>query len=449
MTRAGGRVATIDKRARARIPGGTSSPARDVGPVGADLPVLGASGRGARLTDVEGRTYIDYLQAFGPGIVGHGHAGVRAAVAAACADGPLFGLGSMAEIRLAEELARSVRGVEMVRFTASGTEAVMAAVRLARAVTGRRLLVKFDAGYHGHADVVLGDSGSAAAHAGHAAGSAPAGVPAGVVADTHTLPWNEAASLSAFLERQGAEVAAVIVEPVAGNIGIVRPEPEFVEALNSVRRYGACLIADEVVSAFRFRYGDAQSLVGLQADLTCMGKIVGGGLPIGAYGGATAFMERLAPIGDVFQAGTFAGHPVACAAGLATLRALRAPGAYERLDALGAALEGGLREAAASTGMAVSLNRVGGALTLWPGRDETVLGPVRTRADVEAAPADRFAAMYRGLRARGVLLAASRFEAWLLTLAHDADDVAETVAAARSVFAELGREDARGRKRPG
>lgn len=423
--------------ARRRVPGATSSPARDVAAMGLSAGLVGAFGRGAHLTDVDGGTYVDYLQAFGPGILGHGHAGVTAAAAAALVDGPVWGVAAASEARLADALIEALAGVERVRFTASGTEAVMAAVRLARAVTGRRRLVKFDAGYHGHADVVLGDTGSAAAHAGGAAALAPAGVPPGVLEDTVTLVWNDAEGLDRYLGAEGGAVAAVLVEPVAGNVGIVRPEPAFVQAVGRARDHGALVIADEVVSAFRFRYGDAQSLVGLSADLTCVGKIVGGGLPIGAYGGAAALMDRLAPVGDVFQAGTFAGHPVACAAGLAALRALGAAGVYERLEALGGALEAALRAAAADAGVAVSLNRLGGALTVWPGRDERRLGPVRRRDDVESAPAEPFARMYRELLGRGVLIAPSRFEAWLVTLAHDEAAIEHTAVAARGAFAAI------------
>ncbi len=437
MSVPGERTQALEAWARGRIAGATSSPARDASAMGVPASLIGDHGRGARLTDVDGRTYVDYLQAFGPGILGHGHPAVVAAIAAAAADGPIWGTAARAEARLADALVASLAGVERVRFTASGTEAVMAAVRLARAASGRVRLVKFDAGYHGHADVVLGDTGSAAAHAGGAAASGPAGVPAGVLADTVTLSWNDAAALERYLAGEGGSVAAVLVEPVAGNIGIVAPEPAFVKAVNGARRHGAIVIADEVVSAFRFRYGDARTLVGLEADLTCVGKIIGGGLPIGAYGGSRRLMARLAPEGDVFQAGTFAGHPVACAAGVAALTALAAPGVYERLAGLGERLERGLRAAAADAGLPISLNRLGGALTLWPGRPETTLGPVSRRADVEAAPAAPFAALYRGLLGRGVLLPPSRFEAWLLTLAHDAAAVDATVSAAAAVFRAL------------
>lgn len=434
MSVPGERSAALDAWARERIPGGTSSPARDVAAVGLAAAPVAAYGRGAYLTDVDGRTYVDYLQAFGPGILGHGHAGVCAATAAAAQDGAVWGLAARAEARLADSLVEALTAAEKVRFTASGTEAVMAAVRLARASTGRRRLVKFDAGYHGHADVVLGDTGSAAAHAGGAAGEAPAGVPPGALADTVTLRWNDSDGLRRYLAAEGDITAAVLIEPVAGNIGVVAPDPAFTAAVNGARDHGALVIADEVVSAFRFRYGDAQPLVGLRADLTCLGKIIGGGMPIGAYAGPAALMDRLAPVGDVFQAGTYAGHPVACAAGLAALRALRAPGAYARLEALGEMLEAGLREGARAAGVAVTVSRVGGALTVWPGRDEGRLGPVRGRDDVEAAPAEAFGAMYRALLAEGVLIAPSRFEAWLVTLAHDEAAMARTAQAARVAF---------------
>jgi glutamate-1-semialdehyde 2,1-aminomutase len=439
VTVPGARTQALEAWARERVPGATSSPARDALAMGVVASPIGCHGRGPYLTDVEGRTYVDYLQAFGPGILGHGHPAVVAAVAAAAADGPLWGLASRAEARLADRLIGALAGVERVRFTASGTEAVMAAIRLARAATARDRLVKFDAGYHGHADVVLGDTGSAAAHAAGAAGQAPAGVPAGVLGDTVTLPWNDAAALDRYLAAEGRAVAAVLVEPVAGNIGIVAPDPGFVAAVNRARGHGALVIADEVVSAFRFRYGDAATLVGLEGDLTCVGKIIGGGLPIGAYGGGRALMARVAPEGDVFQAGTYAGHPLSCAAGQAVLGVLAQAGAYEHLAALGERLERGLRGAAAAAAVPLSLNRVGGALTAWPGRDEARLGPVRTRADVEASPEAPFAALYRGLLERGVLLPPSRFEAWLTTLAHDNAAVERTLGAASAAFAAMAR----------
>ncbi|MCL6595620.1 MAG: glutamate-1-semialdehyde 2,1-aminomutase [Firmicutes bacterium] len=439
----GPRSRAYAERARRRVAGLSSSPARDVSAVGLSHPVVGAAGRGAYITDVDGRRYIDYLQAFGPGILGHGHPGVTAAAAAALADGPVWGIPAPSEARLAEALAEAVPSMARIRFTASGTEAVMSAVRLARAATGRTLVVKFDAGYHGHADVVLGQTGSAAAHAGADGDEAPAGVPADVLRHTATLTWNDAEGLERYLACRGREVAALLVEPVAGNIGIVPPDPAFVRALNRARETGALVIADEVVSAFRFRYGAAQDLVGLRADLTCVGKIVGGGLPIGAYGGSEELMRLVRPEGPVFQAGTYAGHPVACAAGLAALTALARPGVYETLEERGFTLAEGLRRAAREAGWPVTLSRVGGAFTLWPGRDETLLGPVRTAEDVEATDADAFAALYRSLLAHGVLLPPSRFEAWLVTLAHDAGVVAETLERAAAAFASMGAAGAR------
>lgn len=438
MSEPGPRTRLQHGRALRLVPGGSSSPARDVSGVGLDVPVIAMAGRGPWLTDLDGRSYIDYLQAFGPGILGHGHAGVSAAVAAAMADGPIWGVAGLAEARLAAALGVAIPGMQRVRFTASGTEAVMAAVRLARAATGRRLLVKFDAGYHGHADLVLGDTGSAAAHAGPGGDrGGPAGVPFGALADTVTLPWNDAAAVAALLATCGREVAALLIEPIAGNIGVVLPDAAFVQAVSAARGQGALVIADEVVSAFRFAYGASQAAVGLTADLTVVGKIVGGGLPVGAYGGADALMRQVSPEGPVFQAGTFAGHPAVCAAGLATLGTLARPGVYERLDALGQRLEGGLRRAAVAVGMPVTVSRVAGSLTLWPGRDDTVLGPVRSRADVEQTDPGTFAAMYRALLDRGILLAPSRFEAWFLTVAHDEALVDDTAARAADAFAAM------------
>ncbi len=413
-------------------------------------PVVVQGGLGARVWDVDGRVYLDYLQAFGPGILGHGHPAIVAATEAAVRQGPLFGTHHPSEGRLADLLSATVPTLARVRFTASGTEAVMSAVRLARAVTGRRLVVKFDAGYHGHSDAVLGHTGSAAAHAqlrgpapdpgpagpkpgGEAGWDEPAGVPGGVTQDTVTLPWNDAASLRRMLGERGGEIACVLTEPIAGNIGIVPPDPLFTQALNDVRSKGALLIADEVVSGFRFRFGDASSGVGLKPDLVCFGKIVGGGFPIGAYGGRAELMSEVSPEGPVFQAGTYAGHPVAMSAGLATLHALSRPGVYEGLTERARELADGLVTRAHGAGVAVALSRVGPAFTLWPGR-EGFEPPVRRLSDVEATDSAAFARLYRRFLAEGVLLAPSRYEAWFVTLAHRQRDIAETLRKAERVF---------------
>jgi len=435
MSRPGPRSAAWSRRARAIVAGGSSSPARDVCAVGLPAPLTGHAGAGPYLFDADGNRYVDYLQAFGVGVLGHGHPAVTAAAVGALRDGAVWGVAARAEARLGEAIAAAIPGMERVRFTASGTEAVMAAVRLARAATGRSVLVKFDAGYHGHFDAVLGHTGSAAAHAG-GSDDAPAGVPAGALADTVTLPWNDADAVDAYMAAHGPDVGAILVEPIAGNIGIVAPRAAFIAAVGRARDRGALVIADEVVSAFRFAYGGAQARVGLAADLTCVGKIVGGGLPIGAYGGAAALMDRMSPDGPVFQAGTFSGHPVACAAGVAALAALARPGVYERLDALGARLETGLRAAAAAAGLPATLSRVAGGLTLWPGRDPGT-GPVATAADVEATDPAAFGAMYRALLDEGVLIAPSRHEAWFVTLAHDEAVIDASLAAAARALARV------------
>lgn len=429
-----------------RIVGGSSSPARSTLEMAA-RPVVLQGGIGAHVWDVDGRMYLDYLQSFGPGILGHGHPGVEAAVRAVTLAGPIFGTHHVAEGRLAEALAEAAPALERVRFVASGTEAVMSAIRLARAVTGRSRVVKFDAGYHGHSDPVLGHTGSAAAHAsgghGHVSGGSvdardvslaeeTAGVPPAVTADTVTLPWNDAGTLRAFTREHGGHVACVLAEPIAGNIGIVPPDADFVDALNETRHSGSLLVADEVVSAFRFRYGDASAQVGLEPDLFCLGKIIGGGFPIGAYGGRADLMGALSPEGAVFQAGTYAGHPVAMSAGRATLYALSQPGVYDDLTDKAARLADGLVGRARAAGVEVTLSRVGPGFTLWPGRVPS--RPVRTLADVQATDALAFAHFYRAFVSEGILLAPSRYEAWFVTLAHTAHDIAETLEKADRIF---------------
>lgn len=436
-----------------RIVGGSSSPARDTRDMGVPPPVL-QGGLGSRAWDIDGRVYLDYLQSFGPGILGHGHPGVEAVTRAATGLGPVFGTHHPSEGRLAEALSQTVPRLERVRFVASGTEAVMSCVRLARAATGRTRIVKFDAGYHGHSDAVLGHTGSAAAHA-HGGrpdmerqpegtrATAPedgdeetVGVPPEVSRETVTLPWNDARALQSYMARVGRQVACVLVEPVAGNIGIVRPEPDFVAALNASRAQGSLLIADEVVSAFRFRYGDASTAVGLLPDLFCLGKIIGGGFPVGAYGGGSTLMGELSPEGPVFQAGTFAGHPVAMGAGVAALHALGEKGLYDGLADRARRLADGLLDSARSVGVPCTLSRVETAFTLWPGMEH----PVRTLADVQATDAGWFASMYRGFRDEGILLAPSRYEAWFVTIAHDEADIAATLDHAAAVFGRVRRE---------
>jgi glutamate-1-semialdehyde 2,1-aminomutase len=399
------------------IPGGVSSPVRAMRSVGRDYPLFVARGEGGWLFDVDGNRYVDWVLSWGPLIAGHAHPKVVEAVTAAAARGSTFGAPTEVELELAREVVAAVPTLEMVRFVSSGTEAVMSAVRLARAFTGRNKILKFVGGYHGHVDALLAEAGS-----GLATLSIPStpGVPAAVAADTLLCQYNDLAAARALAESFGDDLACVIVEPVAGNMGVIPAEPGFLEGLRAIcNGTGALLIADEVITGFRVAYGGAQERLALRADLTCLGKIVGGGLPAAAFGGRGDVMSRLAPLGDVYQAGTLAGNPLAMAAGLATLKLLREPGAYERLELVSAALADGL------AGPGVTVNRVGAMLTAF-----NHPGPVRSFADAAASDTARYAAFHAHMLERGVYLAPSQFEAAMPSLAHTDEQIELTITAA-------------------
>ncbi len=415
------------ERALAVIPGGVNSPVRAFGAVGGQPPFI-AEAHGARLRDVDGTDYIDYVCSWGAVILGHAAPTVVQAVQAAAARGLSFGAPTGAEVELAETLCRLVPGMEQVRLVNSGTEATMSAIRLARAATGRKLLLKFAGCYHGHADSLLVNAGSGALTFG--VPSSP-GVPAELAALTLTAPYNDLAAVEALFADRGAEIAAVIVEPVAGNMGCVLPQPGFLEGLRRVcDRHGALLIFDEVMTGFRVALGGAQARFGVTADLVTLGKVIGGGLPVGAYGGRADLMGQMAPAGPVYQAGTLSGNPLATAAGLATLALVQEPGFHERLEATAAALTAGLQAAADAAGVPFSTVHVGGMFGFF------LRGaPPRDLAEAQQADVARFGRLFRALLGEGLNFAPSAFEAGFVTAAHDAATIEATIERARRAFA--------------
>jgi glutamate-1-semialdehyde 2,1-aminomutase len=419
------RSQSIFERARAVIPGGVNSPVRACRSVGAD-PVFIAKGEGARVTDVDGNVYIDLIGSWGPLILGHCHREVMATIAATMVSGTTFGAPTEVEVQFAEVLRAAVPSMEMVRAVSSGTEATMSALRLARGFTGRAKIVKVDGGYHGHADCLLVAAGSGAATLG-IPGSA--GVPEGAARDTIVVPYNDLASVERVVA--AGDVAAVIIEPVAGNMGLVVPAAGYLEGLRAVTaKHGTVLIFDEVMTGFRVAYGGAQARFGIAPDLTTIGKIIGGGLPAAAFGGRADIMQKLAPLGPVYQAGTLSGNPLAMAAGLKAMEILARPGTYERLEQLGKRLGDGLLAVAQAAGVPAVMNRVGSMLTLF-----FSAGPVTDYASAKLADTARFGAFFRKMRDRGVFLPPSQFEAMFVSLAHTEEDIDQIVAAARVALA--------------
>lgn len=411
------------------MPGGVNSPARAFGAVGGE-PVVFARAEGAYLFDVDGNRYIDYIGSWGPMILGHGHPRVVAAVHEAVDRALSFGAPTEAENELAELIIQAIPSVEMVRLVNSGTEATMSALRLARGVTGRDQIVKFAGNYHGHVDSLLVAAGSSAATLG--VPSSP-GVPSGVARDTLVCEYNDVAGLERIFAEHGPRIAAVIFEPIVGNMGCILPTGEFLQALRELtRRHGSLLICDEVMTGFRVAYGGAQSLLGIDPDLTTLGKIVGGGMPIGAYGGRREIMQHVLPSGKVFQAGTLSGNPVATAAGIATLRVLRDEPPYERLERLSARLADGLAAAARRCGIPHAVTRAGSMLTLFFCPE-----PPRDWSTARAADTARFARFFWGLLDRGVYWPCSQFEALFVSAAHTESDLDDTLAAAAAALASL------------
>lgn len=417
------------RTARELIPGGVNSPVRAFGAVGGN-PVFVARASGSKLHDVDGNEYTDYVMSWGPMILGHAHPKVVAAVQAACEKGTSFGMPTEAENRLAQRIVQCVPSVEKLRMVSSGTEASMSAIRLARGFTGRDLIVKFQGCYHGHVDGLLAAAGS-----GVATFAIPdtKGVPASYTEQTVVVPYNDCASVTGVFDELGGRIGCVIVEPIAGNMGVVPPAEGYLQFLRDITaRHDSLLVFDEVITGFRVGLGGAQELYGVTPDLTVLGKIIGGGLPAAAYGGRADIMDALAPVGEVYQAGTLSGNPLAVAAGLATVEALLDDPPYARLDALARELAEGLRGAAREAGVDVQQNRVGSMQTLF--FTDT---PVRDYATAKTSDTARYARFFHGMLERGIHLAPSQFEAGFVSVAHSDEDVRRTVAAAREAMKGL------------
>ncbi|MFZ3216930.1 MAG: glutamate-1-semialdehyde 2,1-aminomutase [Candidatus Acidiferrales bacterium] len=417
------RSAELFERGKKTLVGGVDSPVRAFRAVGG-TPLVIDRASGAKLYDVDGREYLDYVCSWGALILGHAHPDVVAAVAEQAARGTSYGMTSPLEIELGEKITRAVPSVEMVRFVSSGTEAAMSAVRLARAFTERDLVVKFEGCYHGHSDGFLSEAGSGLATLGIAA--CP-GVPEAFARLTLNTPYNDLAGVVDLFRQHQKQIAAIIVEPVAANMGVVAPAPGFLEGLREITtREGALLIFDEVITGFRVAYGGAQSVYGIDPDLTVMGKIIGGGLPVAAYGGKRQIMERVAPLGPVYQAGTLSGNPLAMRAGLATLPKLEAPGFYEGVQSKTNRLAEGLRAALRETGVPGEVNVSGSLLTLFFSEQ-----PVRNYAEAKKTDTARFGKFFQEMLTRGVFLPPSQYEALFVSAAHTDSDIERTVAAAR------------------
>ncbi|TYT77041.1 glutamate-1-semialdehyde 2,1-aminomutase [Listeria monocytogenes] len=412
------------------IVGGVNSPSRSNKGVGGGIPVTMERASGAYFYDVDGNKYIDYLAAFGPIITGHAHPHITEAITKAAQNGVLYGTPTKHEITFAKMLKEAIPSLEKVRFTNSGTEAVMTTIRVARAYTGRDKIIKFAGCYHGHFDLVLVEAGS---------GPSTLGIPdsAGVTKSTAeeviTVPFNDLASFKEALAVWGDQVAAVLVEPIVGNFGMVAPEDGFLEAVNELAHAnGSLVIYDEVITAFRFMYGGAQNYLGVIPDLTAMGKIIGGGLPIGAYGGRVDIMEKVAPLGPAYQAGTHAGNPASILSGIACLEVLQEEGLYERFEKYGSMLKDGIEKTALKHGIAVTVNQIVGALTVYFTED-----PVTNYAEAGATNGELFGRFFKGMLEEGINLAPSKYEAWFITSAHSEADILETIQAVDTVFGKM------------
>jgi glutamate-1-semialdehyde 2,1-aminomutase len=417
------------QKAQNLIPGGVNSPVRAWRAMGMS-PLFIAKAQGSQIIDVDGNTFVDFVGSWGPMIVGHAHPQVVEALREAAAAGTSYGAPTPAEVELAELLVTAVPSLEMVRLVNSGTEATMTAIRLARAATGRDSIIKFDGGYHGHADTLLVQAGSGVLTQG-IPGSP--GVPQAIAGLTLSLPYNDLEAVHKAIDHYAGKIAAIIVEPVAGNMGVVPPVVGFLPGLRQMcDRHGIVLIFDEVITGFRVAWGGAQQRYGVAPDLTCLGKVIGGGLPVGAYGGRRDLMEQMAPMGPVYQAGTLSGNPLAVAAGLATLKILQQPGTYEKLEEQGHTVEEQAQALARQAGLPLCFNRVGSMFTLF-----FTAGPVTDLATAQTSDTGSFKRFFQEMLAHGIYLPPSQFEAWFLSLAHSPEEVHKTVAAMGQAFNKI------------
>lgn len=426
------------KEALKHIVGGVNSPSRSFKAVGGGAPVFMKRAQGAHFWDVDDNRYVDYLAAYGPIITGHAHPHITRAIQEAAANGTLYGTPTELEIKMAKMLKQAIPSMDKVRFVNSGTEAVMTTIRVARAYTKRNKIIKFAGCYHGHSDLVLVAAGSGPSTLGI---PDSAGIPTSIAHEVITVPFNDAPALKEALDKWGDDVAAVMVEPIVGNFGMVMPKLGFLEELcRLTRQYGALVIYDEVITAFRFHYGSAQTYAGLDnheaiaPDLTALGKIIGGGLPIGAYGGTKEVMEQVAPLGPAYQAGTMAGNPASISAGIACLEVLQQPGVYEEMERLTVKLTDGLAGFASRYSVPLTINRIRGSFST-----HFCDHPVTNYDEAQDTNGEMFAAFFRAMLNRGVNLAPSKYEAWFLTTAHTEEDIDFTLEAAEAAFKEITR----------